>query len=235
MRTVRPAGGGLQARPHFEPGEIDRLCAAELQKLNLLPKTPQAVRIERFIEKRFRVVPSYEDDLPSGVLGYTAFGKDGVARIAVARKLAEEDAPSAQRRVRATLAHEAGHGLLHAHLFGLEGLTGTLFEADTSSGPKVLCREVPVTGGHTGRPKTSWSEFQANAAIGGLLLPQPLVEAALASFRMPAGVFDGLIIDPSRWEEAVFRLAEVFDVNPVVARIRLDTLYGNQKSGQLFL
>lgn len=225
----------MPTRPHFEPGEIDRLCTAELQKFALLPTSPQAVRIERFIEKRFGVSPSYEDDLPPGVLGYTAFGKDGVARIAVARSLAEEDAPSAQRRVRATLAHEAGHGLLHAHLFGGEGLSGTLFEADSSSGPKVLCREVPVTGGHVAGPKTSWSEFQANAAIGGFLLPQTLVEAALALFRMPAGVFDGLVIDPVRWEGAVFHIAEVFNVNPIVARIRLDTLYGSQKGGQLLL
>lgn len=233
MKEIDLAGGGISTRPFFELGEIDRLCAAELRKFELLPETPQAVRIERFIERRFGVSPSYEDDLPSGVLGYTAFGKDGVERIVVARNLAEEDAPSTQRRVRATLAHEAGHGLLHAHLFALEGLSGKLFDADAASGPKVLCREVPVSGGYTGRQKTSWSEFQANAAIGGLLLPRRLVEAALAQFRIGVGAFDSFVIDPDRWEDAILHIAEIFDVNPIVARIRLDVLYGSQKSGQL--
>ena len=235
MREIRSQGHGLPTRPFFEPGEIDRLCLAELQKLELLPATPQPVRIERFIERRFGASPRYEDDLPLGVLGYTAFGKDGVDRIVVARNLAEEDAPTTQRRVRATLAHEAGHGLLHAHMFALEGLSGKLFGADAASGPKVLCREVPVSAGYTGRQKTSWSEFQANAAIGGLLLPRPLVEAALAEFRVDVGAFDGSVIDPDRWEDAALHLAEIFNVNPIVAGIRLDTLYGSQKSGQLSL
>ena len=235
MKEIHAPGSGCPSRPFFEPGEIDQLCVTELRKFNLLPGTPQAVRIERFIEKRFGVSPSYEDGLPPGVLGYTAFGKDGVDQIVVARSLAEEDSPTTQRRVRATLAHEAGHGLLHAHLFALEGMSGKLFDADAASGQKVLCREVPMSGGHSGRLKTSWSEFQANTAIGGLLLPRHLVEAALAEFRVDAGVFAGFVIDPSRWADAVSHLAEIFDVNPIVARIRLDTLYGSQKSGQLTL
>src|SRR5713226_7829376 len=73
------------------------------------------------------------DDLPQQILGYTQFGPRGVERIVVSRRLAEEDSDVARRRDRATLAHEAGHGLLHAHLFALETSPLLLFESGDCS------------------------------------------------------------------------------------------------------
>jgi hypothetical protein len=69
-------------RPHFEPSEIDRICADELRKEGLYPNSPEAIRIDRFVEKRFSVVPQYED-LPEGVLGFTKFTKKGVEAIVI--------------------------------------------------------------------------------------------------------------------------------------------------------
>src|SRR3989441_11554119 len=67
----------------------------------------------------FRSTPTYED-LDKGVLGFTQFGRTGVQAIVVARALDEDGTRPAERRIRTTLAHEAGHGLLHAHLFALD-------------------------------------------------------------------------------------------------------------------
>lgn len=58
------------------------------------PSTPGPIRIDRFIEKRFNVVHSYED-LGEGILGLTKFGPSGVKAIMVARSL-EEDGSLAQ-------------------------------------------------------------------------------------------------------------------------------------------
>lgn len=235
MKTIRTSSGPFSERPHFEPAEIDRICAEELRKSKLYPAAPEPIRIDRFIEKRFKIKPSYEDDLPPGVLGYTEFGKDAVVAIVISRSLAEEETKAAERRVRATLAHEGGHGLLHAHLFALEQLSGKLFDAGSCRDRQILCRDIPISDTDAKRPKSSWSEFQANAAIGGLLLPRSLVARALEPYMVPHGGLGGRDIDPSRWDAAVRFLADTFDVNPVVARIRLDTLYGHEKSGQLLL
>ena len=77
MKTIRSKSGPIGVRPHFKPSEIDRICADELRKQGLYPASPQPVRIDRFVEKRFGVVPQYEE-LPDGVLGYTKFSKKGV-------------------------------------------------------------------------------------------------------------------------------------------------------------
>jgi len=43
-----------------------------------------------------------------------------------------------------TLAHEAGHGLLHAHLFAFGSRPDSLFGAGLAAdAPKTLCRDVP--------------------------------------------------------------------------------------------
>jgi hypothetical protein len=86
---------------------MDELIAAEI-----LPNNPEPIRIDRFIEKKFGISAEYED-LGDGILGMTQFGSKGVARIIVARSLDEEGTEVAARQIRTTLAHEAGHGLLH--------------------------------------------------------------------------------------------------------------------------
>lgn len=234
MKTIRTTTGPFAERPYFEPAEIDQVCADELRKSGLYPSTPEAVRIDRFIEKRFSVVPEYED-LPPGVLGYTKFGGNGVERIVVSRELAEDESDAARRRVRATLAHEAGHGLLHAYLFALATPAAPLFGHENCSGNQVLCREVLLDKPSANGVKPLWSEFQANRAIGGILLPTTLVRAALKPFMVAVGELGGSVLDPSRISEAERLLTSTFDVNPVVARIRLDSLYGAEKGGQMLL
>jgi len=234
MKTFRGQSGPLSERPHFEPGEIDRICVDELRKAGCYPDAPGPVRIDRFVEKRFGVVPQYED-LPDGVLGYTRFGKQGVEGIVISTALDADSSKVAERRVRTTLAHEAGHGLLHAYLFALDDQALTLFDAESRSKDQVLCRDVQGEGqkrpGYDGR----WWEFQANRAIGGLLMPRRLVEAALGPYLVPTGSLGVVTLEQGRSAETERALAEVFEVNPVVARIRIGDLYPPQEAGQLRL
>jgi hypothetical protein len=216
-------------RPFYSMGEIDNMCMRELQDADLYPREPAPIRIDRFIEKRFGVVPSYEE-LGPGILGFTKFGKRGVVEIVIARALSEENTVVAERRVRTTFAHEAGHGLLHGHMFGATGQCD-LFPEGASKTPRVLCRES----GEQLRSKTNggqWWEIQANLAIGGFLLPTALVRKALGKFLSTPGVFGTEQLDASTSELAANYLSEVFDVNRVVARIRLDALYPAVNSEQ---
>src|SRR5436190_1237474 len=117
MRSLSRGTTQKVPRPFFSASEIDNMCLRELQDMSLYPREPSPIRIDRFVEKRFGVVPEY-DELAAGILGLTKFSARGVVEIVVARSLDDENTVVAERRIRATIAHEAGHGLLHAHLFG---------------------------------------------------------------------------------------------------------------------
>jgi hypothetical protein len=228
------AQSGLNSKPpYFKPSQIDQICADELRKADLLPSSPTAVRIDRFIEKRFGVSPQYED-LPHGVLGFTKFNMNGVEAIVISAALDAQGGKVAQRRVRTTLAHEAGHGLLHAYLFALKDKPLHLFDKDSHTAHQILCRDVPDEEQKSRRYDGRWWEFQANRAMGGLLCPRALVHEAIAPFLVPSGMLGVEILDEKRREEAVRALADTFDVNPVVARIRTSELYPAE-TGQLHL
>lgn len=233
MKTRRSSAGPFLERPYFPDGEIEKVCADELRTVGLLPSGPEPIRIDRFIEKRFKVTPSYEH-LPEGVLGLTRFNQQGVREVVVARALDEESSAVAERRIRTTLAHEGGHCLLHTHLFVLATPSHNLFGDFTDAkSPKVLCRgEVgqEARPGYDGR----WWEFQANLAIGGLLIPTVLMAPALGKFMRKSSI--GLdYFDHERSEEAARVLADVFDVNPVVARIRIKQVFRTDSRQQLLL
>ena len=237
MKTFR-SSGLFAEQPYYTQAEIEQICVDELQKSGLYPSEPAPIRVDRFIEKRFGIRPSYED-LPAGLLGFTRFGDTGVEEIVVSRALDEEGSRAAERRLRSTLAHEGGgHGLLHAHLFALGlDLRPLLADALDSQKPKILCRIGGIAGIGSSKIKKydgRWWEFQANQAMGAMLLPRKLVVGALEPI-LAVGSLGQRVLQPTQVEEAALLLAEVFDVNPVVARIRIEGLYPETKSGQLTL
>ena len=233
MKTIRSNSGPFSERPHFQPSEIDRICVDELRKAGLYPDSPQAIRVDRFVEKRFGVAAEYEE-LPAGVLGYTRFSKSGVEAIIISAMLDAENGRVAERRVRTTLAHEAGHCLLHAYLFALDDKPLHLFDEESRTDHQILCRDVQ---GEERKPRTydgRWWEFQANRAIGGLLCPIPLVQEAMKPLLVASGSLGAMILEDRRRDSAVRTVAEVFDVNLIVARIRIDELYP-AATGQMHL
>lgn len=233
MRHIRTKRGPVAERPHFKLAEIEEICIDALKRTNLYPSSPQAIRIDRFVEKRFGAPPRYED-LPHGVLGFTKFGPKGVEAIVVATALDQGGSKATERRLRSTLAHEGGHGLLHAHLFVLGEKPKSLFD-DGDQTPRILCRDVPdappAARGYDGR----WWEFQANKAIGGLLMPRRLVELALEKFCVGAGLMGQRVLPPDKREPATLALSDIFDVNPAVARLRLEDVFPQKNDAQLLL
>src|SRR5206468_5815655 len=140
--------------------------------------------------------PRYED-LPDGVLGYTCFGSKGVESIHISSALLEAGTRSAERLANTTLAHEAGHGLFHAHLFALASGGISLFGDDPDvTATRVLCRNHASGGAYDGR----WWELHAGKAIGPLLLPRQLVVATLKALLVPRGAFGVLEVEDGRRE-----------------------------------
>jgi IrrE N-terminal-like domain len=220
--------GSIETHPRYEDYEIERMCIEELQKSDLLPDEPAPIRIDRFIEKRFELTPDYLD-LKPGLLGFTKFGSFGAEAIVISRALGEENTAVSKRRVRTTLAHEAGHALLHASLFDdPKRRMQEIFDQEHEDLSKVLCRDVvgSVEGEHRGYDG-SWWEFQANRAMGSLLLPETLFRKSATPFLTSAGLLDTgpATISPEGKRELEFSLSDLFDVNPVVVRFRLHQLY----------
>lgn len=224
MRAKSGAKGPFAERLFLPIPRIERLCEEALRSVDLLPNSPSAVRIERFIEKKFGLTPQY-DELPSGVLGYTAFGPSGPTSMVVDRGLADTDSTVAQRRISTTLAHEAGHCLFHAHFFAETHRSGILFDTDDdqTTVPKILCRDEPSPS-YDGK----WWEYQANAAIGALLLPRDLVFTAAQPFLENRGLLGLPYLPTAMRRNAEVEISGIFDVNPIVARIRLGDMFPSE-------
>jgi hypothetical protein len=233
MRTIRSTTGPFFERPHFKPGEIEQICTKELRAAGLYPSRPEPIRIERFIEKRFGISAIYEK-LPERVLGFTRFGTTGVTEIVVSSDLDGDPATPTERRLRTTLAHEAGHGLCHAHLFYLGTKPLSLFD-ETDDSPSILCRDVAGEVHSRSIYHGRWWEFQANQAIGGLLMPRLLVHEALQAFATPAGSLGQVTLADDQRELAVKQMAATFNVNPAVVRIRLAEILSVNDNRQLQL
>jgi hypothetical protein len=212
---------------------MDRMCLAALEETGLLPMSPSPIRVERLVEKRFNCDVEYAK-LPSGVLGFTEFSRNGVVRIVLAEEL-DDGTEVSRRRERSTIAHEAGHGLFHGHLFALEEFPSLL--PREGGEPAIMCREVADEATPNGRAVTrakySWHEFQANRAIGGLLLPERLVRQVAAPHLVSDGVFDEKHLPRETRQKLVEELMGVFDVNRPVASIRLEQLYPAKAEEQL--
>jgi hypothetical protein len=238
MRTYRAKAGPFIERPFYKPEDVEKICADELHGVDLFPSKPEPIRIERFIEKRFKITPSYED-LPEGFLGFTEFGSNGVKGIGISRLLTEEVGKVSERRINSTLAHEAGHGLLHAHLFAFGQQPRLFFGKNIDlDKPKILCRNNTIQGLRNYQQVSydgCWWEYQANLAIGSFLLPKPLFMTSLEPFLIEKGIMGTCKFDRVRQDEAIKTVAEIFNVNPIVVKIRIENLLPNSEDKQLTL
>jgi hypothetical protein len=132
------------------------------------------------------------------------------------------------------MAHEGGHGLLHERLFALDEIPLHLFDKDSHSGDQILCRDVHGDEKKAHRYDGRWWEVQANRAMSGLLCPRPLVQEAIRPFLSPAGLLGVEVLAEDRREASVRALADIFNVNPAVTRIRIGELFP-PLTGQLHL
>ena len=219
MRKVPTPSGQFPFQLYFEDlGEIDEICLEALKRQSLLPSKPAPIRIERFVEKEFKTALRYEDLGPDN-LGCTIFNSSGaVEAILVSRSLEEQNTTPARRRVRSTVAHEAGHGLLHGSLF--------IDSPDLGENQRrILCRSEDILGETQRSYRGRWWEFQANQAIGSLLLPRLLVNGLLDQSGIEPDSSGNRTLSPVQRESLAKKAAVIFDVNPIVVRIRLDSLF----------
>src|SRR6202795_2970184 len=208
MHKVPTPSGPHPFQLYFDDlGEIDEICLEALKSQSLLPSKPAPIRIERFVEKQFRTPLRYEDLGPDN-LGCTIFNSSGaVEAILVSRSLEEQNTTPARRRVRSTVAHEAGHGLLHGPLF-----IGDNFPDRGENQRRILCRSEDILVETQWSYRGRWWEFQANQAIGSLLLPRLLVNAFLDQSGIEVGSSGSRSITPAHRESLATNDTVTFDM-----------------------
>lgn len=223
MRTQRNPSSPFGRTLYLKRDEIDQMCEEALLDAKMLPATPCAVQIDQFIESYFKCSLDFGTDLGADVMGFTFFSPKGAPTVVgVSPTLCDGDKVT-DRRVRTTLAHEGGHCLLHPILFMPDTDNRSLFGTNVDvQNRRILCRKQDF---ESRRYDGRWWEVQANCAIGGFLLPKRLFRAACEKYLEPVGSL-GLREIPAAKREMVSReLANVFDVNPKVAAIRLENLF----------
>jgi len=232
MKVVRTPGRGLGQRLIFDEAEFDAIGLETLRKTNLLPSAPAPIRIDRLIESFFDVTIEYVD-LGEGVLGATSFRPNGsVNGIAVALAL---DRDSATHLFRSTLAHEAGHGLLHPMLFMQDAGQGA-FSVDNADPTKrrILCRSRDIVPGQRRGYDGRWWEYQANRMIGSLLLPRPLVLVAAGEFVERRAMSGNMFLSEENRMRATDQLAKLFEVSSACMSIRLEEIFPQAKGQEEF-
>lgn len=223
MNAFRSREGPYPIRLVYSSQEIDSICEEALRAVGLLPTEPGPIKVDRFLEKYFRVPVLYEE-IGEGVIGCTVFDRSGaVTGFIISPSVEADGTQSGERRARSTLAHEGGHGLLHPRLFISDVTTGSLIKSEVEQRPRILCRQNDVAAAKAKPYDGRWWEWQANRAIAGLLMPKRLVTKTVAPFLDTTKLMPDL---PESQRESVAReLAAIFDVNPAVARIRIEEMY----------
>ena len=240
MREYRGSDG--ERRVWYEPSEIDRIMTDELATASLLPDPARedvSVDVEAFVERHLGLPLDQYAALDADVLGVTHFASGTKPRIEVNRNLTgaaldcEEETPGTIGRWRATVAHEVGHVLLHRHLYEIDAMQPCLFSNDQiGSAPsptlmRCLKRDVRYSGG------SDWREFQANRAIGALLMPSPVINTVVAAEAKRLRLRpQRLSPDSSDADELVRAVARRFTVSRAAARIRLDDMRVIAQRGQ---
>ena len=234
MKYSRSGSGRFGQRLFFTVDEIDRLCLDALKKAKLLPSVPEPIRIDRFVETYFECPLEYKD-LGEGVLGCTQFNRKGAVVLITISDSSETSAPG-ERRLRSTIAHEAGHGLMHASLFIEDGRQQEMIGDNVDlENRRILCRQSDVAAAKAKSYDGRWWEWQANRAIGGLLLPKQLLSASLESLLTKSSVLGVETLPEASRRAAAARIAATFEVNPIVAQIRLDEIFPEKLQHQMSL
>jgi hypothetical protein len=212
---------------YFTKGQIDSMCEQELKKAGCFPDEPSPIRIDRFIEKTYSKIEYI--DLGAGILGCTQFSAKGkIERVIVSASL-DSDEKITERRLRSTLAHEAGHCMLHPILFIQDGLQSTFMNENVllARAMKFMCRADGIHAEPERKKNVAgeWWEYQANRAIGGFLLPKRLVNSAIKHLLLQSAFAGVVSVIPQKRAEAIKTLSELFEVNPKVAEIRINEMY----------
>ena len=231
MKEYRSATG--ERRLWFEENEIEWMMEDELRKAGLFPSLADpVVDLESLLELHLGVKLDIHAVLDDDVLGVTHFLGGRKPLVSINKDLTSqtegEGAPSGiLGRWRATMAHEAGHVVLHRSLVEVPFEQGSLFsetaKESTNSLLRCLKRDVSFRRGNY-----DWREVQANRGMAALLMPERVFREVVLDTIKADNSDDLAGKMPERGSaglaELVLELSRRCEVSREAARIRLDSL-----------
>src|SRR6266508_5362784 len=228
----------LPQAPYLTTEHIEREVEYHLTHARLMPSTAGPVDIEAFLECHLKVCLDQYADLDSDVLGLTHIPPGERPHVLINRDMtlaADDDLSSLgiKGRWRATCAHEGAHVIFHRADLEAAAQQQTLFDTDPVPNvalPRQIClkRDFGRVKGTTNR-----REIQANLGMAALLMPRPVFEPAARA--LAEAIKPLALSSEQRLVMMVQRLAPLFEVSKIAARIRLETLnfHHQEEPGQL--
>lgn len=228
MKRYRAPSG--EDRLWFDTDEIETIVEREVNRAAMMPTLSEpAIDLERFIERHLGASLDQYAELDAGTLGLTQFFQGKPPHICINKDLtgcAVDDGispPGIRGRWRATLAHEAGHVVLHRSLFEFAAGTLDLFDVNTESDTTAPSLQRCLKPNLSYRGVSDWREFQANQAMAALLMPRSFF-LQVARIEIGAAFPDHDRVPAGSEVRIAAALAERLDVSKQAARIRLETL-----------
>jgi len=231
MHSYHIAGSILPKRFHFSRQEIEKIARDELRQVECLPKSPEAIDLEKYLTRRHKIDAEATDRLAPGVLGSAVLENPARPVIWIRREVFDGH----PNRYRSTLAHEIAHVVLHASLYIDAEFSGAV--ARCHRGGKSLQRgfecgseeiqDAPRQPAANAHPLFH-IEYQANLGMVAFLTPVPLVKACVAHWTSEESLRGGgrlLQLEESHRQEAIALVAETFEVSRELARYRLGDLF----------
>ena len=231
MKEYRSATG--ERRLWFEEDEIEWIMEDELRKAALFPcLADPVVDLESLLEVHLGVKLDVHAILDEEELGVTEFLGGRKPLVSINKDLTSraetEEAPSGiLGRWRATMAHEAGHVVLHRALVEVPFEQGSFF-AETAKEPgrslfRCLKRDVSFRRGNY-----DWKEVQANRGMAALLMPASVFRELVLDIVKADKSVDLCLQMPEtgsmEFSDLLLHLSKRCEVSREAARIRLESL-----------
>ena len=205
---------------------IERAALTALEETRLLPTSPSKVAIEKFCDRKWGFPEDYRD-LGPDFLGRATFNINGLVSIEVNARLEEDTSRVGVCRLRSTIAHEAGHGILQASMFiekiAFDQGQMALFEdVDRKQKPPEPTMIATRSNAIDSTPQPfEWWEYQANRFMAEVLMPKPLLLEVMSARINPEKLLTkklGWTID---WDalNAQDDVADIFGVSKQMAQI----------------
>jgi Zn-dependent peptidase ImmA (M78 family) len=225
LRYTKDTTGRFDQRPHFDPEEIENLCQKAFS--DYIGETIGSVQypittdiLTKFIESLTEDYDSFanmaEHGLADGVEGFTQYTLNSKPSVYINKRLSDHH--YLEPRLRTTLSHEAGHVILHGPLFRQDSqcrLLRSTEEWEKPSPTTIAQRAV----------SRDWMEWQANYAMGALLMPRDAVKELTVWYEQRYGFEPPFDLRIGHAQDLIKFTKKKFFVSDDAATIRLKHLF----------
>lgn len=225
MRYKKDTTGRFDQRPHFEPDDIEDLCQKTL--FDFIGNTIGSVQcpistdiltklIESLTEDLDLFTNMADYDLADGVEGFTEYSFNSKPSVYINQRLSLHH--YLETRLRTTLSHETGHVILHGPLYKKDSQCRLLRSTEEWARPS------PTTIAQRASSR-DWMEWQANYAMGALLMPRSAVNDLAGWYAQKYGFGPPFHLRTGHAQELIKFTTKKFFVSPDAAEIRLKHLF----------